>query len=63
MGELLEAASPGKLSANRPSGIGLPEEATAVAVPPVGNGEVLCSSFLCLVFLRVRRLHLSFAPV
>nr|XP_008521425.1 PREDICTED: coiled-coil domain-containing protein KIAA1407 homolog isoform X1 [Equus przewalskii] len=40
MGELLEAASLGKLSANRPSGIGLPEEATAVVVPPVGNGEV-----------------------
>lgn len=40
MGELLEAASPGKLSANRPSGVGLPEEATAVVVPPVGNGEV-----------------------
>ncbi|XP_070438764.1 coiled-coil domain-containing protein 191 isoform X4 [Equus przewalskii] len=41
MGELLEAASLGKLSANRPSGVGLPEEATAVVVPPVGNGEQL----------------------
>ncbi|XP_070364966.1 coiled-coil domain-containing protein 191 isoform X2 [Equus asinus] len=40
MDELLEAASLGKLSANRPSGVGLPEEATAVVVPPVGNGEV-----------------------
>ncbi|XP_058411811.1 coiled-coil domain-containing protein 191 [Diceros bicornis minor] len=38
--ELLKAASLGKLSANRSSGISLPEEAPAMVDPPAKNGEV-----------------------
>lgn len=59
MDELLKAASLGKLNSNGSSGIHRLAETTAQVDLPVGSGEVHCS--LCLGFMFVMDLHLSFA--
>lgn len=59
MDELLKAASLGKLSSNGSSGIRLLAETTATVDPPVESGKVPC--FLCLSFVFIMGLHLSFA--